>query len=269
MLLGLPLPAVQLLLSSDQLCVPSEDTVLYTAKQYIKAQQKTPAKRAAKAALAQLVRAPELSVFALSCEAPPADSDQQLLTAYIAWLGGLLSLKRNASATELAEFLKDFTDCPASWRFGSHQLMPLADGVQLEWRLPVEDLKQACRESLEKEDKVWLYSRNSPPFGGVAWQMKVLCDMQEHDGAVSISLNVGPARRELPAGIYYKVTCTLSWQDAQRSWNSPCLSARRGQIFGSRFVDLQPMDGWDEAWEVSGLPEAGEVLLKMHVHSVE
>uniref|UniRef100_A0A383VEL0 BTB domain-containing protein n=1 Tax=Tetradesmus obliquus TaxID=3088 RepID=A0A383VEL0_TETOB len=78
-LLGkLPRQAMQLLLSSDQLRVPSEDTVLYTAKQYVQAQPAT-AQAAAKAALAPLVRAPQLSLFALSCAALPADSSQQLL----------------------------------------------------------------------------------------------------------------------------------------------------------------------------------------------
>uniref|UniRef100_A0A383VPG8 BACK domain-containing protein n=1 Tax=Tetradesmus obliquus TaxID=3088 RepID=A0A383VPG8_TETOB len=62
LLLQLPLPAMQLLLSSDQLRVPSEDTVLYTAKQYVQAQAGDAAKAAAaKAALAQLVCAPQLS----------------------------------------------------------------------------------------------------------------------------------------------------------------------------------------------------------------
>lgn len=66
LLLALPLPALQLLLSSDRLRVASEDTVLYTASKYVAAQQEGGKRIAAQAALAPLVRAPHLSGFCLA-----------------------------------------------------------------------------------------------------------------------------------------------------------------------------------------------------------
>jgi hypothetical protein len=73
MLLGLPLPAMQLLLSSDQLRVAAEDTVLYTMTRYTSSY--TGSASAVRAALAPLVRAPHMSIFALSsCTVSPSSS---------------------------------------------------------------------------------------------------------------------------------------------------------------------------------------------------
>jgi hypothetical protein len=268
LLLGLPLPAMQLLLSSDSLRVPSEDTVLFTATKYVRAQGKRPAKKAAKAALAQLVRAPQLSLFSLSCQMMPAGNDQQLLTAYAAKLTSLLLLKRNASEHELAGYLDEFGVIPASWRLGPRQLMPLADGVHLEWRVPVQQLKQTCRDSFEKQESKWLYSHNSPPYGGVAWRMQIECGFR--DGGVNAVLDVGPVPGEVPAGIYFKFRATFSWNGVQRLFRSPCLSAR-GEVFWDDLFEVPPMaGGWDEAaWEAAGLPAAGQTVLKLHLYSLE
>jgi hypothetical protein len=67
LLLDLPLPAMQLLLSSDQLRVAAEDTVLYTATRFSSLYGGSASGRsAARAALAPLVRELHMSVFALS-----------------------------------------------------------------------------------------------------------------------------------------------------------------------------------------------------------
>uniref|UniRef100_A0A383VZ76 BACK domain-containing protein n=1 Tax=Tetradesmus obliquus TaxID=3088 RepID=A0A383VZ76_TETOB len=266
MLLALPLPAMQLLLSSDQLCVPSEDTVLYTAKKYVQAQKTTAKAAAAKAALAPLVRAPQLSMFALSCAALPASSGQQLLSIYALKLVSLQSLKRIAFTGELAAALEAMEGAPASWLLRPRQIKPLVDGVRLQWRLPVEQLQQACRDSFAQQQVVHIYSPDSPPLGAVAWRMLVECEQQE--GGTVVGLFVGPV--EVPAGIYYKFETTLSWQDSKHTFSSPCLNSD-GHGYND-FFDMKPMagDGWDAAaWAAAGLPTAGEMLLEVFVHSVQ
>jgi hypothetical protein len=272
LLLGLPLPAMQLLLSSDQLRVPSEDTVLYTAKQYEQAQTDDADAAAAKAALAQLVCTPQLSPLALSCAAQPADSNRQLLGSFVEQLRALLPLKRIASAEQLTAALQAFHGAPASWRLSPRHALPgrlLSDGVQLEWRLPVKQLEEACRESYAGRDAVQLISPSSAPLGGVAWRMKAVCG-QRGRGTL-IGLFVGPVRVEVPASIFYKFTYSVSWQGVQHTSSSSCVS--NSQSWGyPNFFQLQPMTkgGWDAAaWAAAGLPAGGEMLLQLHVRSVE
>jgi hypothetical protein len=114
LLLSIPLPAMQLLLSSDQLQVLSEDTVLYTANKSVAAQDSTAA-AAAKAALAPLVRVLLLSSFALSKAALAEDSSEQLLGEYAQQLRTLIHLKGKASAAELLEKLQEVEGIPSSW----------------------------------------------------------------------------------------------------------------------------------------------------------
>jgi hypothetical protein len=230
LLLGLPLPAMQLLLSSDQLRVPSEDTVLYTAKQYVKAQTDDDSKAAARAALAPLVRAPQLSMFVLSCAALPADSGKGLLGAYVQQLRDLLSLKRIASAQELATALKgEFNKAPDSWQLGPRQIKPLVDGVRLEWRLPVEQLKQACRDSFAQQKAVQILSTGSAPLGGVAWRLNVTCApcIWRVTGGTKIGLYAEAVPADTPAGITKMIFCrfkyTVSWQGEECTVASPCI----------------------------------------------
>lgn len=120
LLLKLPLPAMQLLLSSDELQVPSEDVVMYTAQRYATAQEhnfggysssdedadsegdtssdteeeraKAASKKAAKV-LSQLIRAPYLSDFALQHAALGANSKYFLLGELLPQLRQLITLR--------------------------------------------------------------------------------------------------------------------------------------------------------------------------------
>jgi hypothetical protein len=151
LLLALPLPAMQLLLSWGQLQVLSEDTVLYTATRFVAAQNvlDNTAAADAKAALVLLMRAPLLSRFALSNAALAADSSEQLLGGYAQQLRMRINLKSKASGTELSEQLQRVEGTPSSWRLGHRKLVSPAGGeVRLEWRLSVDELSQACRQSV-------------------------------------------------------------------------------------------------------------------------
>jgi hypothetical protein len=274
LLMGLPLPAMQLLLSADQLRVPSQDTVLYTAKQYVEAQPDDDSKAAAEAALAPLVRAPQLSMFALSCAALPADSGKGLLGAYVQQLKGLLSLKRIASpvpwSSELTTAVKEHSDdAPDSWQLGPRRIKQLDGGVRLEWRLPVEQLSQACRDSCARQKTTDLFSTSSGPLGGAAWRLYVCC--RQVNGGTEVGLYAGAVLADMPVGIFCRFKYTASWQGKERTIASPCLKA--GKVWGCpNFFGLQPMagDGWDESvWAAAGLPTSGDMLLELCVHSVE
>jgi hypothetical protein len=199
LLLALPLPAMQLLLSWGQLQVLSEDTVLFTASRFVAGQGvlDNTAAADAKAALAPLVRAPLLSRFALSNAALAADSSEQLLGGYAQQLRMLVNLgsrfRLRALATEVLEQLQMIEGAPSSWRLGHRQLVLSAwGGVRLEWRLPVEELRQACRKSFEQQSTVSLFSNVSPPMGGVRWYMKFDC--RQRDGGTVVGLFAGPHR---------------------------------------------------------------------------
>jgi hypothetical protein len=269
MLLALPLPAMQLLLSSDNLCVPSEDTVLYTAQQYMQAQTDAAARAAPKAALAQLVRAPRLSVFALHCATLSGDSNQQFLGAYAQQLRDLLSLKRIASQQELGAAIETFYNAPASWRLGLRQIKPLTRGVQLEWELPEEQLKQACRDSFAQKKRVDIFSPSSAPVGGVGGRLQVQCVQKE--GSTVIGVYAGPVPSDVPGNTYFRFKCTVTWGNVKHTWISACdkNSSSRGYV---KYLQLPSMrgDGWDDAvWAAAGLPTSGDLLLTLCVHSLQ
>jgi hypothetical protein len=160
-LLALPLAGMQLLLSSDRLRVASEDTVLFVVRQY-SAQQSplsygsTSLHSEARQALAPLLRAPQLSMFALS-SIPDLDTYYAsfMLSDYLAPLKLLTALRRvtAAESPELLTQVRRIPSVPASWLLGPRQIKQLTNGVQLEWRLPVEQLKQACRDSHKEKSQ--------------------------------------------------------------------------------------------------------------------
>jgi hypothetical protein len=239
LLRALPLPAMQLLLSSDLVRVPSEDTVLYTAMQYVRAQTQPAKKAAAKAALAPLVRVPQLSAFALYWAALSTGSSQQLLSSYTQQMQHLQGLKIIASPFDfkLDTKVSAVAGAPDSWGLGARQIRPLGDGVQLSWRVTVEQLKQACKDSSAQQQVVVIDSPGSPPMGGVAWRMRLECKQQ--DGGTVVGLYAGPALVDLPAGSYYKFRCTFMWLGEQAMLSSPCLNCARWGY--SNYFDLQPI----------------------------
>ncbi|KAF6266248.1 hypothetical protein COO60DRAFT_1632904 [Scenedesmus sp. NREL 46B-D3] len=188
LLLGPPLPAMQLLLSPDQLRDPSEDTVLYAAKPFLRARAQAADEAAAKAALASLIRA--LSLFQLRGAALPRGSEQQLLGSYMQNLRGLVR--------------------------------PLAGGVTLEWRLPLEQLKEACR-------------------------MQVVC--KREGGGNKIGVFAGPVPDDMPADHCYSFNFELTVENIKRKASSPVRNSSKTPNWGfPNYFELRPMArGWDEA----------------------
>uniref|UniRef100_A0A383VP16 Uncharacterized protein n=1 Tax=Tetradesmus obliquus TaxID=3088 RepID=A0A383VP16_TETOB len=187
---------------------------------------------------------------------------------------GLCSAAAGAAATESHCFGRgaecsdrQHRGCPSRWQRGPRQIRLLQEGVRLLWRLPVEQLQQACRDSTAQQKNVEILSPRSALLGGVAWQMMVKCQQQE--GGAVVGLFAGPVWTEVPAGIHHKFTCDVSWQGLQRTMSSPCI---KRQFWGyPNYFQLQPMagGGWDAAaWAAAGLPAAGEMLLELCMRSV-
>jgi hypothetical protein len=289
-LLALPLPAMQLLLSSDSLQVASEDTVLYTATQYMTSKTDWEARAAAQGALAPLVRCPQLSRFALMWVALSVDSSQMLLGYFEPHLKQLLSLRcvtdacsgmvQNTSAAAVAAAAAaaaaDIEDAPASWSLAQRQIRPLESGARVLWRLPVEKLAQACRDSVVKQQGMTLEGPDSPPIGGVAWRMRIVC---EPKGAEQSCIG-GYGDIVAPDGIFYAAHVTLSCRQGeyggtgggrvQHELKTPLLRSVIGygddDFFG---LGAMGCGGWDdEGWAGRGLPASGDLELEMVVHSV-
>ncbi|KAF6266214.1 hypothetical protein COO60DRAFT_442337 [Scenedesmus sp. NREL 46B-D3] len=104
---------------------------------------------------------------------------------------------------DLVTAVQAFADAPASWRLGTRQVRPLAGGVQLEWRLPLEQLKEACLRGSGGR----LHSPGSPPLNGVAWRMQVVSKREA--GGNKVGVFAGPVPDDMPAGIYYKFKIAL------------------------------------------------------------
>jgi hypothetical protein len=307
-LLELPQPALQLLLSSDELHVANEDTVLYTATQYMMHKADGEARGAAQAALAPLVRCPQLSRFALMWTTLAADQSQLLLADLEPQLRQLLSLRcvadacsssssrrsagcsdsmvcsssdgssmvQIASAAAVAAATADIEDAPAAWGLGPRRSMQSREcGARVTWRLPVEKLAQACRDTVTKQHGVTLEGPSSPPVGGVAWRMRIVCEPKGGEKC----LIGGYADIVGPDNIFYAVHVTLSCKQpnggaagggVQHELKTPLLRSVIG--YGDDdFFGLGGMGcgGWDEAaWAARGLPTDGELELEMVVHSV-
>jgi hypothetical protein len=268
LLLDLPLPALQLLLSSDQLRVASEDTVLYTASQY-RASHVWDKAAAAVAALAPTVRVPHLSRFALSGQVFCTDSNL-LLSSYSKQLKQLASYKLIAAGdTTPEDVLEDLAGAPASWSLGKRQIVA-SDGVRLLWRLPVEELAQACRDSFATSSTKNLYSPDStPPLGAVAWQLNLALSQVEADGVIGTTVGLFVLPQSGASGVSKVFSCTVGGPGTSRTFTCD------GWLAGVGYPDifkLGPMSaggGWDEAaWAAKGLPTSGVLELTLHMHSV-
>jgi hypothetical protein len=275
LMLELPLPAMQLLLSSDQLCVASEDTVLYTAQQYVTTNRKKKSVPydVLRGALAPLVRAPHLSLFPLSCVAVPPNSRSLLMGAYHQQLQSLLCLKHMAGSQQLAAGLGSIPNIPDSWQLGLRQITPLPRGVWLEWLAEVQEIKAMCRDSFAEQQTFNLTCiGGSPPLTGRAWAPVVQCSSS--DAGTQVQLLVGP--KNVPPNVFvksYKYTISCCGKAYTRS--VACAGPRQDKYHcfscsEAVFPAERMPGGWcDAAWAAAGLPSSGYLRLRLHMHSAE
>jgi hypothetical protein len=269
LLAELPLPAMQLPLSSDDLRVASEDTVLYTASKYMQDKKSAVEKAAAAAALAPLVRAAHLSRSALAGQAL-SSSDGLLHSCYSKQLRSLASYKLVTAGDSMPEAaLHSIPNLPAAWKLGKRQLIK-AEEVRLEWQLPVKQIAAACEESFAGDKRVVLDSPSkSPPLGGGRWQMTVRCEQDVEDGERGTVVWLGVTLSELPADELMRVyRCTIVCNGKNREL--ACPTAHDFASCGYWLdVAIMPDGGWDEAaWAAEGLPTSGELLLSLQMHSL-
>jgi hypothetical protein len=181
-----------------------------------------------------------------------------------------------SSASAFAAAAADIEDVPESWSLGQRQIQPLDFGARVVWRLPVEKLAQACRDSVAKQQSVEFEGPDSPPVGGVAWRMRIVC---EPKGAEK-SMIGGYADIIAPGEIFYTAHITLSCRQGvyggkgggriSHELRTPLLRSVIGygddDFFG---LGAMGCGGWGEgSWEARGLPLEGDVELEMVVHSV-
>eukprot|EP00775_Hariotina_reticulata_P012869 gene12869-12995_t len=240
LLLDLPLPAMQLLLSSERLKADSEDTVLYTAQRYLMAQP--PGQQdAVRQGLAPLIRCPLLCGLQLAahsgwnCVVQPHGTLEQIggvgvftvLTPLLPEIRQLAQLQRlPRPLPQLVEAIEHhISDAPASWHMGQRQSSSiLQPEVSVTWKLPVEKLKAASAYYPKAEVAAY------------------------HD---------------------FEVEIRASQRHQHFATAEPCLLGD-GCGFDDAFGVgvMTGDDGWDEsAWVSQGLPVEGELdlqLVRMH-----
>lgn len=258
-LLSLPLPAMQLLLSSSALQVASEDTVLYTAQAYMDAQPSVQQQQAAQQALAGLVRCPHLS----SCwilAGSRADSETQLLWPFKDTLAELSAFNLVQQPFH-AEMFSLTGSTPDSWLQGRRRIVKRVPSTRVLWRLPVSQVKEACIEASAKQEGVII---NSPvrtrPLCGLSFSLTLNCAPTEDSSGTHVK--VGLHSVNCPHIMFYKYRAGIliggSRTQLLQGVSRSTLPAELGL---EDSLGLGPMaGGWDEAgWAEAGLPATGEL----------
>ena len=238
----------------------TEDTVLYTAQAYIKAQQSPQQKQAALQQLAQLLRCPHLSHFWLTAAKNSTD-DQFVLKPAQQQAGFLLAFLQvqPRGRFDSQRYNKLMPDAPASWALGPRQILPAPRSVTVSWQLPVSELKEACIRAATEQDRVYVTSPSaSAPLFGVAFTMYVSCVGSSQ--GTQAALRVQP--QGVPASIFCGFALTLAAGGIRRS-TQHATTRGTGSWGWPNFFKLGHMaGGWDElAWASKGLPTAGELTI--------
>lgn len=267
MLLQLPCPAMQLLLSSDDLRVPSEDIVLYTAQQYVNTQKPAAVKTAAKSALSTVIRAPHLSSTMLHYVALAHSSTKLLLGGYLTQITQLLLMKRTQqrqACRSLLEEIKNTAGAPVSWQLGGRQHTP-AVPANVVWKLPVQQLKEASQKAAASQSVQILCSPRSPPCAGFACDIIIRCNLVEGDVKVGLYVEMN----KVSSNFFFDVSYDVIFNGIHNKNSVSRLPGDR--CYGwADFFKVGPMPGgWDEAgWAAKGLPTTGDLVLELEVLSI-
>jgi hypothetical protein len=112
--------------------------------------------------------------------------------------------------------LNTIANVPLAWRLGKRQLSE-TDGVRLEWRLPVEQLKDACQDSFGGMEELMYSTTKTPPMGGSRWQLAVKCTQAEKDGVMGTLVGLFVLPSELDhRGTVSVFRCTLTCNGESR-----------------------------------------------------
>lgn len=249
--------------------VASEDTVLYTARQYVGELEDDEQWNRAQQLLAPLVRCPHLSRYWLSGEFHAADEDETLLSGLRSHMKQLLLLRDvqgdfNVKAANLQEGGL-LAGAPPSWALGCRVSKPVSR-VKLVWQLDICELRDAAHRCAADGCTVELCSPTvTPPLQGTEFSMSLECDSEE--GGVGISLYGHPCN--LYAGMFYHCTLKVHVKNVITDTAATPQPHRFGDdyMWWEDFFGVGRMAGaWDEvAWAKAGLPTSGQVTIKMTV----
>lgn len=162
-------------------------------------------------------------------------------------------------------------DCP-SWFLPPRQYTRLpagGGGVEVQWSLPVSELREACRAAhAGGEDKLIPCEHQTPPLKGVRWAMKVFCAPEADSSGVTVGLYTSPVN--IPKGVYcqYRYSSNIAAHPAVH--NPKCVPITSTESEGKPDNVVGAMaGGWDAAaWADQGLPTDGDLLLKLKVYDV-
>jgi hypothetical protein len=254
----------------DALQVASEDTILYTAREYtskLNLRQPAHAQHALKV-LAPLVRCPQLSRYWLSGAVHAADHGQTLLSELRPQMWQLLLLRD--AQEEYAVQEEDLREgqllagAPPSWALG-YRVFKQVQKVQLVWQVDVSELRDAARRSAAEQSECQLWPpATTPPLRGTAFSFILCCDCKE--GGMGIGL-FGDACN-LYCGMHFWCSARLDVDDICVGGGFTPRPYKRHESFGwSNVFGLGPMaGGWDEvAWASKGLPSSGYLNIKITV----
>lgn len=265
-LLKLPLPAVRSLLSSDQLQLYSEDTVLYTAARYVIAQPDEQQPEARKQ-LSALVRAPQLSYFQLGAQAVSDDETAtSLMQLHKPLLQQVLALKHLGSFNG-ADVARLLPAAPVSWQLPARQILPAKlKEVKMVWQVPVSGLVSAYDDCRATKHDVSLFSESvTAPISGMAWKLRLCCTWDAAGKGVKIGVFSLPAW--CPRGVIYRHFCKMGGPGAVQRPTFNCVIMFPKYWGWLDFFELGTLQGPLEqsAWMDKGLPTTGSIDLTLTV----
>lgn len=270
MLLGLPLPAVQLLLETDLLKVVTEDTVLFTAQAYLDAQPDPEQRQAAAQQLAPLIRCPHLSRAWLCAAARAAPEELPLLQPYKHEVGECLAFLQTIPWQQRA-FASLVPSTPASWLRGPRVSSVVPQKVQLNWTLSVDALKRACLDAAESG--TW-HDVMAPLFGRplLGVRMQLVAGPGTRDGSITPTLLLRTSNA--PSCMYNALVFDLKLPGPRPGLTSTkrfaeCMRGRGLYELEDAFGVGAMARGWDEAaWVGRGLPASGQFVIECQLAPV-
>jgi hypothetical protein len=243
--------------------------VLFTAEHYISHIRNSCDRSQwdfAKHQLARLTRCPHLSRYWLSASIAAEQAYMRLLADLRPQLRRLLLRDAQADYPVQSADLREgqqLAGAPPSWALGRRAIKSVGS-VDLVWQLDVSQLRDAARRSFVSQCTQYVVcSEVSPPLGGIAFRMQLVC--RSKHGGVEVTLYCGPS---LPEDMCYICRFTVEMEGLETA-TLAMRTAQCGAMWGGweNVFGGGPMaEGWDEvAWAGRGLPTGGKLTIKLAV----
>jgi hypothetical protein len=218
--------------------------------------------------LGPLIRCQHMSHYWLLLSTSSEDADTMPLALLQPQLKKLLMLRVAVPSATAVVLQSEVPGAPISWALGQRSHVPISR-VVLRWELDVSILREAAQRCAAQQETQSLTSPGvTPPLGGMAFEIKVDCEVAESSSAVTIRVAAGA--RDLPSDATYSFNYVLSTPPdiVHPAKSSPLTGGENWGILD--FFYVGPMEGgWDEAmWVSKGLPAAGSLVLRLSVCQV-